>query len=435
MLLVVVALVAALPGDASPQVLDLREVLPALLRDGILLAPPDNPNVVSHQAHFTGSDSPQLRALQQVSGEIYRQIAVQPLSSSAGGFAYELDPTLGVLSRPTQSFGPVYAERPLTVGRGKFNAGLSYTKFSFDHLDDLSLREGDLSLVFTHLDVDGDGTTMPGFEGDLVTARVTMRAESEVRTLALTYGVAERFDLAVAVPWVSVDLDFAAVATVQRLATSDASPTHEFPNGSTEQTISRGGSASGIGDIVLRGKYLMVERGDGYMAVAGDVRLPTGEERDLLGSGEAQGTISVLGFMNRHPIAPHVNLGYAVGGGDLPEQLLYTLGFDCAVDPKLTLAFDFLGSSVTDVSEVSVKDQDFVYNTTLNPNDPPNFESATFPVTTLEDPGTRSILHGSVGLKVNFFQNALLSANGLFPLTDAGLRDDFSTLVGIDYSF
>jgi hypothetical protein len=430
---VATTLIASAPQRASAQVLDLRNLLPSLLTEGITLAPPDNPLVTSHEAHFTASNSPQISAVIELNEQIGAWIATTPVSSSAGGFAYEFDPELGILSRTTESFGPIYAERPMTLGRGKFNVGVNHSRFTFDKFDELSLRDGDMQLVFTHQDADSDGTTTPSFEGDVITTRVSMRAESEITTLVASYGVGNRFDIGVAIPIAHVLLDVAAEATVQRLSTGGSS-IHEFPNGSSEQPIRSTGEAEGVGDITLRAKYLFFENGDAYLGGAADVHLPTGDERDLLGAGTAQTALSFLAMMNRHPFSPHVNVGYEFAGGDIQDALTYVLGFDFVADPKLTIAADILGE-VKESEEAEVRDQEFVYNTTINPNDPPVFETAAFPFTTLVDAGSRNIMSGSVGFKINFWQNMLLSANGLFPITEGGLRDDFSTLVGVDYSF
>src|SRR5262245_55835268 len=49
-----------------------------------------------------------------------------PLGSAAGGFTWMFDPSLGVATRRSTSFGPMFAERPLTNGRGKVNVGIAY---------------------------------------------------------------------------------------------------------------------------------------------------------------------------------------------------------------------------------------------------------------------------------------------------------------------
>src|SRR4029453_2490820 len=142
---------AAIPSAASAQSFNLRDMLTDFLREGITLAPPPE-GFPSHSAHFIGSDSPQFRAVEQLNSLIASQLSSFPLASSSGGFVYQCDPALGVLTRATESFGPIYAERADTIGRGRFNLGINYSHFTFDQINDLSLREGDLRLVFTHPD-------------------------------------------------------------------------------------------------------------------------------------------------------------------------------------------------------------------------------------------------------------------------------------------
>src|SRR6185295_16199340 len=44
-----------------------------------------------------------------------------PIGSSAGGFTWSFDAGLGAPRRRSQSFGPMFAERPFTTGRGKLS--------------------------------------------------------------------------------------------------------------------------------------------------------------------------------------------------------------------------------------------------------------------------------------------------------------------------
>ena len=177
--------VLVLAGSATAQSLNLRDLLPDLLRVGVTLAPPTGG--VDHSAHFTtGLDDPsgQFAAVNRLNGEIARQLSSYPLSSSAGSFSYEFDSSLGVLTRPTQSFGSIYTERPFTVGRGKYNLGVSFSQFSYDEIDGLGLRDGDLELVFLHEDAAGDGRTTPYFEGDFVAAKLFVDLDVNVTTLS-----------------------------------------------------------------------------------------------------------------------------------------------------------------------------------------------------------------------------------------------------------
>src|SRR5215813_964105 len=70
-----------------------------------------------HYAHFIGSAQTIIN--QTVSSAIATQLAVLPIISPASGFTYNYDKETGAFVRTTTSFGPVYAERAETIGRGK----------------------------------------------------------------------------------------------------------------------------------------------------------------------------------------------------------------------------------------------------------------------------------------------------------------------------
>ncbi len=59
---------------------------------------------------------------------------------SSGGFTYSLNPALGVFTRTTESFGPIFAERVETTGRGTITINASYNRHTFDEVDGVSPR-------------------------------------------------------------------------------------------------------------------------------------------------------------------------------------------------------------------------------------------------------------------------------------------------------
>ena len=72
------------------------------------------------------------------------QLSSFPLGSSAGGFTWRFQPVTGTFSRGSGSFGPIFAERALTIGRKKLNVGVNYQHVSFDRLDGKTLTGGEL---------------------------------------------------------------------------------------------------------------------------------------------------------------------------------------------------------------------------------------------------------------------------------------------------
>lgn len=435
---VVFAISSLVPLAARAQTFNLRDLLTSFVLAGITLAPPTTG--VSHEAHFIGADSPQVQALQQFNGQLSNELSAFPLASSAGGFTYNYDPSIGAFTRVSDSFGPIYAERASTVGKGRLNIGVNYSHFTFDRVDGLNLRDGDIRLVFTHQDVNNDHSNLePNVEGDVITARLFLKVRTDITAFVLTYGVTDRLDVGVAVPIVRVSLDAQTDAVVQRIATGAASPIHTFLNGGTKESFRQSGDASGVGDVLLRGKFRIIEGRLGGLAVAADVRLPTGEERDLLGTGAAQAKGFLVGSLRIGTFSPHLNAGYtwsanASGGRRIPDEISYTGGFDWALSPRLTFAADAVGRTLRKAQTVSVVNTTFQFNTNSDINAPPDVHTAVFPRLISESRDSSSLL-GSVGLKINPFGNFLLTINGLFSLNQKGLQDRFSPLVGVDYSF
>jgi hypothetical protein len=431
-----VSLLLGIPYSAAAQSFNLRDLLTDFLRSGITLAPPPA-GFPSHSAHFIGASSPQFLALQQFNTELGVQLSSFPLPSSAGGFTYQFDPALGVLTRASDSFGPIYAERADTLGKGKVNLGINYSHFSFDHIDDLALRDGDVALVFTHIDVNRDESNLePFFEGDVITSQLRLKIETDITAFVMTYGLLDNLDLGLAVPIVRVDLEAQTNAQIQPIA-SGTIPIHRFTNGTTADVFRQAGSASGVGDVVLRGKYRIVGGRPGGLAVAVDVRFPTGEQRDLLGTGTTEVSGSVIGSLHLGTFSPHVNGGYTFATQrnlNIPDEIFYRGGFDWAVGPRVTLAADVLGRTFRNTQAVRVVQTTFQANTNTDPNTPPVIVTAQFPRLISEERNLNQLL-GSVGIKINPFGNFLVTVNGLFPLNNEGLQTRFAPLVGIDYAF
>ena len=59
-------------------------------------------------------------------------------------FHVEFEPVTGTFGRASGSFGPIFAERALTIGRKKLNVGVNYQHVGFDQLDGKDLTGGEL---------------------------------------------------------------------------------------------------------------------------------------------------------------------------------------------------------------------------------------------------------------------------------------------------
>jgi hypothetical protein len=386
------------------------------------------PDGSTHSAHFNSSFQSEFT---QFNIALASQLAAVPLPSPASGFTYTFDSSLGVFQRSTQSFGPILTERAETIGKGKLTFGISYQHFSFDTLEGVPLS--DVPAVFTH-----DGSQLGGGRSDLVVTQNSIQASVNQSVLFVTYGLGSRLDLSVGLPFVNSDMTVRSDATIERVGTASSPATHFYGDGSGDYGIKRtyttSGSASGIGDVVVRLKGTPFKGDAAALALGVDARMPTGDEEDFLGLG-AYGLKPFLALsLSNGRAATHVNFSYLWNGksvlagnvetgekGDLPDQINYAIGVDVGVSKRLTLAFDFLGTYIMDSPRL-VRQTFTAANGT--PYDQIGFVTESY-----------SLANAAAGLKWNPAGNLLIDLNGTFKLDSNGLRDKFTPLIGIEYSF
>lgn len=388
---------------------------------------------VDHSAHFNSSFQSEFT---QFNIALASELSALPLPSPASGFTYEFDAAAGAFTRTTQSFGPILAERAETIGKGRFSFGFYFQRFSFDSVEGLDL--GSVPAVFTH-----DSAQLLGGREDVVTTVNSIETTVNQFTAFFTYGLGDRVDLSLGVPIVNSELKVTSVATLQRLGTTNPAIHYYGEPGGTTRTFSDSGSASGIGDIVARLKGTLAKSGRMGLALGVDVRFPTGDEEDLLGSGAfGLKPFAALSFSHQR-VSPHINLGYQWNGNsalasefrfgasgaefgekeDLPDNFLWVFGVDFGAGERVTVIFDVIGTTIIDspqLVEETFTGLDAAGTTFPNIA----FETATF-----------NIVNGALGFKVNAGGNLLIDFNLLFKLNDAGLRDDLTPLIGIEYSF
>ena len=272
----VVAVLAAGIGLLAPSPLfgqdrvPVSEVLPTLFGNTIVLTPASSPEFPNHAAHFKpGVD--QLQTPQQFNQQIVTLLATFPVGSSSGGFTYTFNPSLGTFSRSSESFGPLFAERALTIGRDRGSLGVGFQRSTYDTFEGKNLRQRDIIFHVEHIDccgttrggvAVGDGTRLnPAFEGDIIEAALALRLTTQTVVFYGTYGVTDRLDFGVAVPLVSIDMDASIRARIERLATAANPDTHAFDGDNPdERTFAASGSATGIGDVVVTRKVQLPPR-------------------------------------------------------------------------------------------------------------------------------------------------------------------------------
>lgn len=464
-------LLALQPAAAAAQAASgLAGLLPELVLREIMLPAP-GAGVISHAAHFSplASNDPENPAVGIVKGfnrAVVVQLSTFPLGSSAGGFTYTFDPALGTFRRSSRSFGPAFAERASTIGRGRASAGLAYQHTSYSDFEGRDLDGGAIRFYLRHAECcttggppgpptfgvvtrpDGSRLT-PFFEGDVIEASLSLKASTDTVAFFAAYGLTDRWEIGLAVPVVRVDLDATVRASVKRLSTSSNPAIHTFEAGNpaaTENTYTRAGSASGLGDILLRTKYRLGAERPVATALAADVRLPTGDRDNLLGAGTAV-RVYLISSASGDRFGWHGNLGYTFAGAELggpvsfralagaspvPDEINYTGGIEFVPDSRVTLVADLVGRTLRDAGRLRPTVKTFEFALPNRPPQPP--ETATFEEFEVRE-GHLNVFLGAAGIKFNPAGNLLLSAHVLFPLSSAGLRMRIGTVLGLDYAF
>lgn len=472
---IVLLVVVPFPAHAQSAAGGLAQLVPNLILKGISLPGADDPGR-PHAGHFTlgdptlgGSqaasvpDAAAIGAVAAFGDRLRAQFANFPLGSSTGGFTYSFDAASGIYARSRSSFGPSFTERAATIGRKKLSIGFNYQHTSYDTFGGEDLRDGAITFYLPHTDCCSPAAPppspqVPGFEGDLVEAALDLKATTDTVALFANYGVTDRLDVGVAIPITRVDLEASARATILRLSTGTSALVHTFVEGRdvTQQVFSSSGTATGIGDVVLRTKYNVLEASTpASLAFALDLRLPTGNEEDLLGLGTAQGKFFLILSSGKGRVSPNLNVGYTLSGkgsttpqfGVAPEgvsdEFNYAGGVEIAAHPRLTILADVLGRTLVDagVLEVDLKTFPYREGVTAGTAAPVRF-SSSHPLTgqpyrqlTLQRYRDLNLVLGSTGFKFNPRGNLLVGASILFPLTDAGLRARLTYAIGLDYAF
>lgn len=324
-------------------------------------------------------------------------LSTLPATPAAGGFTYRLEPSLGTVVRSSDSFGPFYAERSLTAGRGRASLGLAYRSMSFGQLDGRNLRDG--TLVSTASILRGD--TAP-FDVETVSLRI----QSDTMTVTGNYGITDRIDVGIAVPIVRVRLEGQRVDNYRGRELVQAA-------GSA--------SASGLGDLMLRAKMNVVRNGASGVAVAADARLPTGDEENLLGAGRVSVTPRLIGSYEGARLGIHGEAGYSFRSAF--DALSYAGAVTAVAVPRLTLVAELSGLRLNGLGRLDYTSQ---------------------PHPQLVGVDTIRITAGAIdthrlvaiaGLKWNVADTWLVTANVRRPLTDAGLNARWVPTITLDYAF
>ena len=173
----------------------------------------------------------------------------------------------------------------------------------------------------------------------------------------------------------------------------------------------------------------LLARNRAAVAVLADVRAPTGDDSDFLGTGEwafrGLGILS-LQFGN---FSPHVNAGYVWRGenaanGVANDAALLTVGFDQVFSTWATFSADV-------ISELQVGKSVFQVPAPVTFTEP--FLRSVRPMEIAD--ARDNLVTMSLGFRFATLSNFMGVANALLPVTGSSPRPDFAWSVGVEYDF
>ncbi len=367
---------------------------------------PDGRSVVATDVFFPEVGSPNAALLTFVTSWMQASAANAPVSSTGGGTAFSFDG--GVPVAQSVSPGPIFGEYATTLGRGAVLAGASYTGVRYSKVRGVAADQ--LHLTFTPRAGAAESS-------DALDLQVALDYDLAMTSFYGTVGVHDRLDVAIVVPIVQARLR--GVSNAQIVSRDGTTPsvmiggTPAAPQRSSRQTID--GSASGLGDVALRVKGNLLDRPGVAVGLLGDVRFPTGDERDLLGSGSL--SMRALGLYSARigRFAPRVSAGYLYYAEEsINDAVVATAGFDQDVTSWATLA-------VSLISEFHVGESAYQLPTG-------QADAANIPA--IRD----DALSASGGFKVSV-AGVRGVFNALVPVTRGGPRPDFAYTLGLERDF
>ena len=357
--------------------------------------------LVTNQNIPTGDFARDRAAAESARDTVTRALIVNltsvPIAASSSGFLYRLNPELGTVERATESFGGFFVERALTPGRGRASIGISGSTSSFDELDGQNLRDG------TFL------TTANSFSDEPApfdTETLTLRVRTSTLTAFASIGVTDRLEIGGAVPIVSLSLEGERVNVYR---------------GQTFLQASASATASGFADAAVRAKYTLVSTRGGGVAIAAELRLPTGNAENLLGAGEAGFRVFGIGAIERGPLMLSGNTGIIRGG--VSDEFTIGGAAAYAAHSRLSLTAELLTRQVAELRPIGLSSQPH-----------PTIGG----VQTLRliggDPG-RMVASGVGGFKWNPTGTLVVGAHLRWTFTNSGLTAPLTPSVALEYGF
>ena len=399
-------------------------------------ADPSNPvSIQAHGTHFVPSAVSQNGSIISfLTAAIAGNVSNTPIGSTSGGETFRFE--AGVPVKTSTSAGPIFAERAATLGRGRTLFGVGRSSAHFSSLRGIDMHN--IDLYFTHENVDFPGCDsiqggpcklmgIPLLENDIMQFKLNMDIDVDVTSFYATYGLYDNLDIGIVLPLASTTMHGRSDAQI--IPFGGPTAVHFFAGTPADPVLQASrdvdGSAFGVGDIAVRSKWLIRQTARTSVALLGDARFATGDQEQLLGSGNF--AVRGLAILSSQfgTFGPHINAGYIHRAGDVQnDAVLGTMGFDDLLADRVTLAADLISELQVGHSRLVLPapvQYDYPFKRTIVPTSIPDIAD--------------DIVNGSFGFKFSIPNGFTAITNALIPLNRGGLRANVTYTAGLEYTF
>ncbi len=339
-----------------------------------------------------------------------------PVGSANPSVVSLYNPALDTFERQVGAAGPILGERAETIGKGQFNLAASY---SYVHLTTINGQDmGSLlnrprvhgqTLIFP---VEGGTTLHDGRFTTFLPVRVAadLDVTAHMATPSLTYGITPDLDVNVAVPLLQTSLGVKARTQVP----DPRFPQFALPPGDPNAQAgvrSLAADAAGIGDVLLRAKYVLLRNEWIDVATQLGVSLPTGSRNDLQGAGTThlQPTL-VLSRAFGSRFEPFANVGVDYNTSTVGRSTVHwALGGTAQIADPFSASLVFLGRHELATQAAPIRTPFFFQ---LERNDQYDV---------------------SVGCRWRFADAGFVGLNAIVPLNSQGFRSDVIPTLDLEY--
>jgi hypothetical protein len=234
---------------------------------------------------------------------------------------------------------------------------------------------------------------------------VSMRIDTETVTVSAHYGITDRLDVGGALPIERLTLSGERVDTYR---------------GTPLPQASVAASASGPGDLLVRTKFHLLQRGTAGVGIGAEARLPTGNATNLLGADRATFKPRVIWSVENEHVAVDSSVAYGLGG--VSDELDYSAAVTTVGD-KLTLVGELAGRRLNSAMRL----------TDLTTPNPRLAGVETTRLSAVETGLNRAI--AVAGVKWNVRATWLVTASVSRSLGTGGLTARWTSSIGAEYAF